>query len=88
VGFKFVALFAATELYFRSIIGPLILAFMLAYLLHPVAALISRVTRLSWRWAVNLIYLVLLLALAGSFTAAGIAIGQQAQSLIDFMQHL
>jgi len=67
---------------FRSIIGPLLLAFILTYLLHPVVDFIYKHTRLSWRMAVNLIYLVLILLLLGTFTATGFAVLQQLQALI------
>ena len=67
---------------FRSIIGPLLLAFILTYLLHPVVDFICKHTRLSWRMAVNLIYLVLILLLLGTFTATGFAVLQQLQALI------
>ena len=67
---------------FRSIIGPLLLAFILTYLLHPVVDFIYKHTRLSWRMAVILIYLVLILLLLGTFTATGFAVLQQLQALI------
>ena len=67
---------------FRSIIGPLLLAFILTYLLHPVVDFVCKHTRLSWRMAVILIYLVLILLLLGTFTATGFAVLQQLQALI------
>jgi len=67
---------------FRSIIGPLLLAFILTYLLHPVVDFVCKHTRLSWRMAVILIYLVLILLLLGTFTATGFAVLQQLQGLI------
>lgn len=78
-----VAVCAVALLYqFRSIIGPLLLAFILTYLLHPVVDLIYKHTRLSWRMAVNLVYLVLILLLLSTFTATGFAGLQQLQGLI------
>ncbi|NMC12211.1 MAG: AI-2E family transporter [Chloroflexi bacterium] len=86
VGLSFVAVAAALLITFRSIIGPLILAFMLAYLLHPIIARLSKALNLTWRMSVNLIYVIIVLLLIGSFTAAGLAIIQQIQSLIGFIQ--
>jgi predicted PurR-regulated permease PerM len=85
VGMAIVGILAALVIGFRSIIGPLILAFIVAFLLHPVSAWITRKTNISWRAAVNLIYLVLLLILIALITISGLAIIQQAQSLISFV---
>lgn len=86
VSLAFVAMFAALLVTFRNIIGPLLLAFILAFLIHPVAAWASRTVHLSWRMAVNLIYLLLAAALIALLTLAGLAIVQQAQSLVNFVQ--
>lgn len=86
VGLTVVAFVAAMLIQFRNIIGPLILAFMLAFLLHPVAGAINLHFKLPWRVSVNLIYLVLVIILAGLFTIAGVAIVQQIQNLIGFLQ--
>jgi predicted PurR-regulated permease PerM len=85
VGITIVALIAALIIQFRQIIGPLLLTFILAFLMHPIANWLSTKTRLSWRMAVNLIYLVLVIALVGILTATGLALVQQVQGLIDFV---
>jgi predicted PurR-regulated permease PerM len=85
VGLSFVGIFVALLIYFRSIIGPLLLAFILAYLLHPLVARISRTTNLGWRWTVNLIYLILIILVGGLLTLSGLAIFQQFQSLIQIV---
>src|SRR4030042_4300984 len=59
VGLTVAGLIMAMLIYFRSIIGPLILAFILIYLLHPIAAFLNTHTRLSWRASVNVIYIIL-----------------------------
>ncbi len=81
VGLTFVAIVAALVVRFRNILGPLLMAFILSYVLHPLANWMSKSTRLSWRASVNLIYLVMILALVGFFTATGVALVQQATSL-------
>ncbi|HSO27725.1 MAG TPA: AI-2E family transporter [Anaerolineales bacterium] len=86
VGLTLVAVIAALMIRFRGIIGPLILAFIIAYLLHPVVESVMRASKITWRVAVNLVYLLLVVILAGSFTLAGLAIAQQLQSLIIFIQ--
>lgn len=82
VGLTFVGIVAGLLVYFRGLIGPIILAFVLSYLLHPVAERLSTLTGLSWKSSVNIIYLVLLILLAASITVAGLAVVQQIQNLI------
>ena len=74
-------------IYFRSIIGPLLLAFILTYLLHPLAVRLMKVTKLSWRGAVNLVFVVLLILLVGFSTASGVVIVNQIQSLIKIIEN-
>ncbi len=87
IGLTIVALVAALIIYFRTILGPLIMAFMLVYLLHPLVASLRKATRLSWRMSVNLVYFFLVILLAGFFTLSGLAIVQQLQSLIRVVQN-
>ena len=77
---------------FQQMLGPMVFAFILAYLLTPVVERLANLTRLSWEWAVNLIYLVILILLIAGLIATGIAVVQQAQglyhSLVDFLPDL
>jgi predicted PurR-regulated permease PerM len=82
VGLTVAGLFAALLITFRNIIGPLLLAFILAYLIHPLALRLSSLPRLSWRGAVNLIYLLLIILLLGASALTGLAVVQQTESLI------
>jgi predicted PurR-regulated permease PerM len=86
VGLIVVGLLLALLIYFRSIIGPLILAFILVYLLHPLAARLNTHTRLSWRASVSIIYFTLLIIVITVFTLTGLAALQQAQSLIKVVE--
>lgn len=85
IGIATIALIAALMVQFRQIIGPLLLAFILAFLLHPLANRLSTWTSFSWRMAVNLIYLLLVIILVGALTLTGFALVQQVQSLVDFV---
>jgi predicted PurR-regulated permease PerM len=85
-GLTAAALILALLIYFRSIIGPLILAFILIYLLHPLAAFLNSHTRLSWRASVNIIYIFFLIILITSSTLTGLAAVQQIQSLIKVIE--
>jgi predicted PurR-regulated permease PerM len=86
LGLTIVALIAALLVRFRGIIGPLILAFVLAYLIHPGAGRFSKFAHLPWRTAVSLIYLLLLVILVISVTFTGLAVVQQVQNLISVVQ--
>lgn len=82
IGLTFVAILVALLIYFRSIIGPLLLAVILAYVLHPAAAALSQATKLNWRWSTNIVFLIFVLLLLTILTVAGLAIVQQMQSVI------
>ncbi len=81
VGLVFAALFN-----FRSIIGPLIMAFILIYLLHPLVEILAQRTRLSWRASVNIVYASLWIIIIGLFTLTGLAAFQQIQLLIGVIE--
>ena len=82
VAFNFVAIVGALTVQFRSIIGPLLLAFILSYILFPVVDRLHRVPRLTWRLCVNAIFLLAVVVIVGLFAWAGFAAVQQAQNLI------
>ena len=82
IGLTLVAILVALLVYFRSIIGPLLLGVILAYVFHPVAAFLNRKTRLNWGWSVNIVFLIFVLILLSIITVSGLAIVQQMQSLV------
>jgi predicted PurR-regulated permease PerM len=73
---------------FSSLVPPLLMIFIFSYLLHPVASLISRGLRISWKAAVNLLYLLILASLIGLLTWGGVGLVQQVQSLIRQVQFI
>jgi predicted PurR-regulated permease PerM len=77
---------------FQQMLGPMVFAFIVAYLLNPVIAWITAKTKLSWSATVNLVYLAIVIALIGGLIAAGIAIERQAVglygSVVDFLPNL
>jgi len=88
VALTFVAIVAALLVRFQYIVGPLILTFILAYLLHPAAGFFSRATPLSWRAAVSVLYLLLIVLILGLLTLGGVGLVQQVQSLIELVQNI
>jgi predicted PurR-regulated permease PerM len=81
-----VAIIIALVMRFRTFLGPILLAFVLTYLTHPVGVWLYKSLHISWRLAITLIYLVLLLLLIGLITLGGFAIVDQTQSLISLLQ--
>jgi predicted PurR-regulated permease PerM len=86
VGLTIVAILAILIQQLRKIIGPLILSFVLAFLLHPIATFLNKKFKIPWRLAVGLVFLILVVVLAGAFTLVGFAVVQQIQSLIAAIQ--
>ena len=80
---------AALLLYqLRQFLIPMTLALLMAYVLHPLAVRLQRRLR-GPRWlAIGLIYLVLLLALAGTTTGIGLAASQALTSLASYLGDL
>ena len=87
VGLAIVAIIATLLVNFLNVIPPLLLAFILAFFIHPVAAWTSRTLHIGWRGAVNVLYLLLTAALIALITLAGLAIIQQAQSLVTYVEN-
>ncbi|MFN2120185.1 MAG: AI-2E family transporter [Anaerolineales bacterium] len=86
VALTLVAIAAWLLIQFHGIIAPLLMAFVLAYLLHPVAGFLQRGLRLAWPIAVSIIYLILLLVLIGMLTLGGLGLVQQIESLVALVQ--
>ncbi|NMC52988.1 MAG: AI-2E family transporter [Chloroflexi bacterium] len=86
VALTFVGVFAGLLIQFRHIVGPLLMAFVLSYLLYPVVSTLCKHTRMGWRLTVTLIFVLIVLALLGALTWGGFTIVDQVNSLIGFLQ--
>ena len=86
VGLVVVGIVAFLFFRFTSLITPLLIVFILAYLLHPVATLLSRGLNVSWKASVNILYFVILILLIGLLTLGGVGLVTQVQSLIQLVQ--
>lgn len=86
VGLVIVGIVAFLLYRFTSLLTPLLMVFIVAYLLHPVATLIARGFRISWKASVNILYLIILLLLLGSLTLGGVGLVGQVQLLIKQVQ--
>src|SRR5215208_7761952 len=86
VGLVLVGIVAFLMYRFASLIPPLLMIFIFAYLFHPMAALIANTLHISWKAAVNILYLIIIFILFGLLTVGGIGLVQQVQSLISQVQ--
>lgn len=87
VALSFVALIALLLISFRNILGPILLAIVLAYLLYPIITFIQKKIKVKWRLAATIFYVLILLILLGLLTWGGFTIFDQAQNLIKFLQN-
>lgn len=87
IGLTLVVVLGAIILRFNFIIVPVLMAFVLAYLLLPLAALLSKSKFISWAVAVNLIYLVFIIVLLTLLTWGGVGLIGQVQNLISAVQN-
>ena len=88
VGLVVVGIVAFLFFRFTSLITPLLIVFILAYLLHPVTTFLSRSLSISWKAAVNIIFFVILILLIGLLTLGGVGLVAQVQSLIQLVQSI
>ncbi|MEP7136100.1 MAG: AI-2E family transporter [Chloroflexota bacterium] len=88
IGLVMVGLAAFLLYRFSNLIPPLLMIFVLVYLLHPINTAISRGLRLSWKAAVNILFLVILLILIGLLTLGGFGLVGQVQNLITSVQDI
>jgi predicted PurR-regulated permease PerM len=70
---------------FQNIVGLLIFSIVLAYLLYPVAKWLRSWSHFSWRWSVSIVFLLFFVLILGLITVGGLAIIEQTQNLIGFL---
>jgi predicted PurR-regulated permease PerM len=86
VGLTLVAVTAAMVIRFKELIGPIVFAIALAYLLYPLASFLHKRLHISWKLASVLMFVIVLVVLLGSATLSGIAVVDQVSSLVKFLQ--
>ena len=86
VALTLVVVVGALLVKFQFILSPLLIALLLAYLLHPLAGFLNKRLRLSWGISVAIIYLLLVALLLGLLTLGGVGLIQQGQSVITIVQ--
>lgn len=86
IALTIVVIVGALLVKFQFIITPLVMAFLLSYLFHPVADFLQRKLRFSWNAAVGVIFLIIIILLLGLLTLGGVGLVQQVQSLVIIVQ--
>jgi len=87
VGLALVALAIWLIVQFQSFLGMMITAFILSYLIHPIASFMQEKIKIPWRLSVTLIYIFLVLSILGLLTWGGLTIVDQIQNLIRFIEN-
>lgn len=87
VGLALVAFAIWLIVQFQGFLGMMITAFILSYLIHPIASFMQEKIKIPWRISVTLIYFVLVLSFLGLLTWGGLTIVEQIQNLIRFIEN-
>jgi predicted PurR-regulated permease PerM len=86
-GLALVALTIWLLVQFHNFLGPIITAVILAYLFHPIATFLQEKVKIPWRFAVTIIYVIFILSVMGGITWGGLALTDQIQNLIRFINN-
>lgn len=86
VGVTILVIVAAISVRFQNVLGMLVVAAIITFLMTPLVGWLEKYARLTWTAATNISFLFLLLFLVVSSTAAGLAVVQQLQALIQSTQ--
>jgi predicted PurR-regulated permease PerM len=86
ISLTLLVILAALLIRFQALIVPLMLAFVFAYLFYPIATLLDRIPKISWRMGVSLMYILLIAMIAGLVTLGGFGLVPQIQSLISLVE--
>ncbi len=86
ISLTIIVILGALIVRFKNLLGPVLFAFVVAYVLHPVISFLTRKTSISWKLAVSLVYLVFIAVLITLLTLSGVGIVQQVQNLIVTIQ--
>ena len=73
---------------FKAYLAPLLLSFLLAYLLHPTASFLTTKLKIPWRVVSTILFVLLFLVVLGLMTWGGISIVEQIQNLVGYLQKL
>jgi predicted PurR-regulated permease PerM len=71
---------------FEVLLGPILIAFILAYLFHPLANLLYTRLKIPWRLSAGIIYILALGTFISLIAWGGVSLINQVESLVGFIQ--
>ena len=86
IGLVILGIFTFLIYRFSNLIGPLLMIFIITYLLHPLSAMISRTLRIPWKVSVTILFILLAAVLIGLLTWGGVGLVGQIQNLVRSIQ--
>lgn len=86
VGLALFSIFAYLFYRFQSLLAPLLITFIMAYLMYSPASWLMNRLHINWRLSVAIVFIVLLLGFFGLLTWGGFALVEQGQSLVVFLE--
>jgi predicted PurR-regulated permease PerM len=86
VAISLLALVSVLLIRFREVLGMLVLAAVVAFVITPIARWLQRRARFSWKAAANITFLFMILFMMIAVTAIGLLVVQQLQALFQTTQ--
>ncbi len=86
VAISLLALVAALLIRFRVVLGMLVFAAIVAFVITPIARWLQKKARFSWKAAANITFLFMIFIIIIAFTAIGLLVVQQLQALFQTTQ--
>lgn len=87
IGLVLAAVFFFMLIRFQNILGPVLLSFIISYLIYPVANFLHKKLKIGWRASVSIIYIIIALILLALLTWGGFSLIEPVQNLINFIQN-
>ena len=78
-------LLLVTLIFLRNLISPILIAVIMTYLLQPISCFFNTKLNISWKASVIILYVLLLVLIAGLVAWGGISLASQAENLIRFI---
>jgi predicted PurR-regulated permease PerM len=71
---------------FSSMLNTMVTAIVISVIFYPIAEWLSKKTKITWSWSVTIVYIVAVVVIFTLLALGGIAIFEQIQNFINFLQ--
>ncbi|HKJ39682.1 MAG TPA: AI-2E family transporter [Anaerolineales bacterium] len=88
IGLVILGIFTFLIYRFSNLVGPLLMIFIITYLLHPLSAMISRGLHIPWKISVTILFILVAAILIGLLTWGGVGLVGQIQNLVGSIQSI